>query len=207
METILEKQYLIGETWQVGEWLTRTFWGSGHREQLNQVTAFVDASHTYGSDVCESRKLRSFIGGRLNVTKHPIRGKDLLPQISEHAECKSPSGVCFTGGDTRASEQPGLTAIHTVFMREHNRIVGEMAQINPHWNDEQLFQNARRIMSAMMQHVTYNEFMPRVLGWNAVQLYDLKVLTDGYFNGGSIPPAYQRLAVAHLIVLLLCRYE
>ena len=46
-------------------------------------------------------------------------------------------------------------AIHTAFMREHNRIVGELAQINPHWNDEQLFQNARRTMSAMMQHVTY----------------------------------------------------
>jgi len=155
----------------------------GHREQLNQVTAFVDASHTYGSDVCESRKLRSFVGGRMNATRHPIRGKDLLPTTSEHLECKSPSSTCFTGGDTRASEQPGLTAAHTIFMREHNRIVGELAQINPHWNDEQLFQNGRRIMSAMFQHMTYNEFLPRVLGWNALQLYELKVQTDGYFNG------------------------
>lgn len=86
-------------------------------------------------------------------------------------------------GDTRASEQPALAAIHTVFMREHNRIVSELAQINPHWSDEQLFQNGRRIMSAQFQHVTYNEFLPRVLGWNAIQLYDLKVLSDGYFNG------------------------
>lgn len=168
------------------------------------MTAFVDGSHTYGSDVCEMRKLRAFVGGRMNVTRHPIRGKDLLPQTSEHLECKSPSGVCFTGGiiiksfhdnnsfdllklfsksgDTRASEQPSLTAIHTIFMREHNRIVTELAQINPHWNDEQLFQNGRRIMSAEFQHITYNEFLPRVLGWNAVQLYELKVLTEGYYT-------------------------
>ncbi|EFX88723.1 hypothetical protein DAPPUDRAFT_304755 [Daphnia pulex] len=155
----------------------------GHREQLNQVTAFVDGSHTYGSDVCEMRKLRAFVGGRMNSTRHPIRGKDLLPLTSEHLECKSPSGVCFTGGDTRASEQPGLTSIHTMFMREHNRIVTELAKINPHWNDEQLFQNGRRIMGAEFQHMSYNEFLPRVLGWNAVQLYDLKVLTEGYYNG------------------------
>ncbi|XP_046649370.1 uncharacterized protein LOC124340779 isoform X2 [Daphnia pulicaria] len=155
----------------------------GHREQLNQVTAFVDGSHTYGSDVCEMRKLRAFVGGRMNSTRHPIRGKDLLPLSSEHLECKSPSGVCFTGGDTRASEQPGLTSIHTMFMREHNRIVTELAKINPHWNDEQLFQNGRRIMGAEFQHMSYNEFLPRVLGWNAVQLYDLKVLTEGYYNG------------------------
>ena len=86
-------------------------------------------------------------------------------------------------GDTRASEQPGLTSIHTIFMREHNRIVTELAQINPHWNDEQLFQNGRRIMAAEFQHISYNEFLPRVLGWNAIQLYELKVLTEGYYTG------------------------
>lgn len=71
-------------------------------------------------------------------------------------------------------------------MREHNRIVGELAKINPHWNDEQLFQNGRRIMSAEFQHLAYNEFLPRILGWNAIQLYDLKVLTEGYYNGDFI---------------------
>ena len=178
----------------------------GHREQLNQVTAFVDASHTYGSDGCESRKLLSFVGGRMNATRHPIRGKDLLPTTSEHLECKSSSSTCFTGGDTRASEQPGLTAAHTIFMREHNRIVGELAQINPHWNDEQLFQNGRRIMSAMFQHMTYNEFLPRVLGWNALQLYELKVQTDGYFNG-SFPENMQMRAFHNKAVLLSTKFR
>ncbi|XP_043224190.1 uncharacterized protein LOC122382646 isoform X2 [Amphibalanus amphitrite] len=157
----------------------------GYREQMNQVTAYVDASHTYGSDKCEQRQLRTFIGGRLNATRHPTRGKDLLPQETAHdnEECKSSSGVCFTGGDTRASEQPGLAVMHTLLMREHNRMVDYLKRINPHWNDEQLFQNGRRILSAVNQHITYNEFLPRVLGWNAINLYGLNLDSEGYFNG------------------------
>jgi len=59
--------------------------------------------------------LRSFNGGRLNVTIHPIAGqKDLLPLTSTHPECKAPSGICFEAGDVRASEQPGLASEFTI---------------------------------------------------------------------------------------------
>lgn len=76
---------------------------TGVREQLNQVTAYVDASHTYGSDICEARKLRSFIGGQMNVTVHPWGQnlKPLLPQTPDNKECKSPSGLCFEAGKFR----------------------------------------------------------------------------------------------------------
>jgi peroxidase len=42
----------------------------GFREQMNQITSFVDASNVYGSDLCEMRELREFVGGRLNTTKY-----------------------------------------------------------------------------------------------------------------------------------------
>lgn len=71
----------------------------GYREQLNQVTAYIDSSFVYGSDVCESRILRSFTGGRMNTTVIKRRiGKALMPQITTHPECKNPSKVCFRGG-------------------------------------------------------------------------------------------------------------
>jgi len=72
----------------------------GVREQLNQVTAYVDASHTYGSDTCEAKKLRTFVNGRMNTTKHPagLQFKDLLPQTHDHPECKTKSGLCFEAG-------------------------------------------------------------------------------------------------------------
>ncbi|GLG94269.1 Chorion peroxidase [Gryllus bimaculatus] len=154
----------------------------GARDQINQNSAFLDTSQVYGEHLCQARDLRGF-GGRMNVTRHPVKGKDLLPQSTEHPECKSPSGFCFIAGDGRASEQPALTAIHTLFMREHNRVVDGLHSINPHWDDEKLYQNARRIVTAAAQHISYNEFLPRILGWNAINLYELKLRPQGYYKG------------------------
>nr|XP_022916804.1 uncharacterized protein LOC111426494 [Onthophagus taurus] len=153
----------------------------GPRQQVNQNTAFLDASQIYGENHCVATELKGN-GGRMNCTIHPIQGKDLLPQSDHHPECKSGSGLCFIAGDGRASEQPALTAIHTVFMREHNRLVDELRKINPHWNEETLFEHARRIVVAENQHITYNEFLPRILSWNAVNLYGLKLLPQGYYT-------------------------
>ena len=99
----------------------------GPREQLNQNTAFIDASQIYGSDKCDADDLREGSDGRLNVTlPHHGRGKHLLPKTHQNLECKAASGFCFKGGDARASEQPALAALHTIFLREHNRLVAKL---------------------------------------------------------------------------------
>uniref|UniRef100_A0A1B0FN29 Uncharacterized protein n=1 Tax=Glossina morsitans morsitans TaxID=37546 RepID=A0A1B0FN29_GLOMM len=170
----------------------------GPRDQINQNTHFLDASMIYGENPCIAAKLRGF-SGRLNSTIHPIRGKELLPQSNSHPECKSRNNLCFIGGDERASEQPGLTAIHTIFLREHNRIVEGLRGVNPHWNGDQLYDHARRIVGAQMQHVTYNEFLPRILSWNAVNLYGLKLLPQGYYkdyNPSCSPIVFNEFATA-----------
>lgn len=86
-------------------------------------------------------------------------------------------------GDDRASEQPALGSFHTVWVREHNRIAQELLRINPHWNDEKLYQETRRILGAVYQHLTFSEFLPRILGWNAIKKYNLNLLNEGYFKG------------------------
>ena len=66
-----------------------------------------------------------------------------------------------------------LVALHTVMMREHNRIAADLGAINPHWDDERVFQETRHIMAAVVQHVTYNEFLPMVLGKEVMHRYGL----------------------------------
>lgn len=43
-------------------------------------------------------------------------------------------------GEIRVNEQLVLACIHTLMAREHNRVAKELSQINPHWNDEMLYQ-------------------------------------------------------------------
>merc|ERR1740116_211677 len=106
----------------------------------------------------------------------------MMPTTDTNKECKAESGKCFVAGDIRASEQPALAAMHTIFLREHNRMVDELSRVNPHWSDERLYQEGRRVMGATFQHITYNEFLPRIIGLNAMNLYDLRVRTEGYSN-------------------------
>lgn len=153
----------------------------GPREQMNQITAYIDSSNVYGSDSCEASELRASTGGKLNVTYHPIPGfKDLLPQTNNHPECKAPSGFCFKAGDQRSSEQPALAVMHTIMMRHHNQIADKLSKINTNWDDERLYQTARKIVGAIAQRITYNEFLPRVLGYDALKKYGLELLTSGY---------------------------
>ena len=60
-------------------------------------------------------------------------------------------------GDPRANENIGLTAIHTVFAREHNRIVGLLPNT---LSQEDKFQIARRVVVAEEQYITYQDWLP-----------------------------------------------
>lgn len=76
-------------------------------------------------------------------------------------------------GEIRVNEQLVLTCMHTLLAREHNRIAKELAVLNPHWDDEILFQETRRIVIAEIQHITYNEFLPILLGKDVMEKFGL----------------------------------
>lgn len=75
-------------------------------------------------------------------------------------------------GDVRAQENPQLAILHTMMMREHNRIARALGELNPFWDDETLFQETRRIVVAELQHITYSEYLPAMLGMlNTREIY------------------------------------
>ena len=122
----------------------------GAKQQLNALTHFVDASTVYGSEEEIANDLRSFAIGKLKVGKN-----NLLP--------KDETGLDMAG-DHRVSEMPGLASMHTLFLREHNRICNMIQSKYPYWKDEKIYQNARRILIAEYQNVVYGEFLPAILG-------------------------------------------
>lgn len=147
--------------------------GTGHdpaypRQQMNAVTAFVDASNVYGSDDVRAAALRTNDGtGRLLES-----AGGLLPFNTAGLPNAGGTGpTLFLAGDVRANEQVGLTAMHTLFVREHNRLAGEIAANDPALAGEEIYQEARRIVGALMQVITYNEFLPALLGPDALTPY------------------------------------
>ncbi|CAH1772788.1 unnamed protein product, partial [Owenia fusiformis] len=147
-----------------------------HREQMNQITAFIDASNVYGSSEEDSHDLRDLSSerGLLRTGLILNNGKHLLPyNVDAPVDCQvDPNNAhipCFLAGDHRANEQLGLLSMHTIWMREHNRVATELLRLNPHWDGNMLFHEARKIVGAQMQHITYNEWLPKILGTNGME--------------------------------------
>ena len=144
------------------------------RAQVNELTAFLDASNVYGSSASRSSALRTNDGtGRLktsgdgrfmpyNVDRH-FNENGNVPH-SRHDEL-------FLAGDIRANEQLGLISIQTLFMREHNRLAGLIAAEQPDLTGQEVFELARKIVGAEVQAITFHEFLPLLLGPGAIEPY------------------------------------
>lgn len=154
------------------------------RQQVNTTTAFIDASMVYGNSAERASALRSHQGGTLIV-----RDGGLLPWNMAEIEMENPSRRNLTdlymAGDIRANENPALISMHSLWLREHNRWAGVLATENPEWTDEELYQQARRMVMGQIQNITFQEFLPALLGPLAPPLeeaqYD-ETVNAGMFN-------------------------
>ncbi|OYD83603.1 peroxidase family protein [Azospirillum brasilense] len=123
---------------------------------INAVTGWEDASMVYGSDADTADSLRR-ADGRLKTSS----GGNL------HME-----DGAYVAGDVRAAENPSLTALHALFVREHNYQVERLREENPELSGDELYDQARAIVTAEIAHITHDEFLPHLLGPNAMSKYE-----------------------------------
>ncbi|KAF1752111.1 hypothetical protein GCK72_018665 [Caenorhabditis remanei] len=167
--------------------LTRALNGQenfGVRTQIGQNSHFLDLSTVYGSADCEAETVRSFQDGKM-LTFDDL-GYTLPPQNLNDSNCQSFAPLhCFTCGDFRNSLHPALIPVHTVFIKEHNRLANQVKSARPRMSDEQIFQLVRKIMIGMWQHIVYNEYIPKYLPQRTIRNFGLRPLRNGVHRGYS----------------------
>lgn len=139
------------------------------RKYANEITAFVDGSGVYGSTQSRANWLRTFEDGKMKTSQgNLLPWNTLTGEFNDPRDFNAPhmedpiriSAKHFVAGDVRANENPLLIAFHTLFLREHNRLCDELKVTNPDFSDEELYQQARRIVGGTIQSIVFNEWLP-----------------------------------------------
>ena len=124
---------------------------------INTVAGYLDLSQLYGSTKPIAASLRNANG----TLKSSNGGKALQIVGNPDPTVKTDA---FITGDPRVMENPELSAITILFMREHNYWVRALKTQHPNWNGDQLYDMARSITTAEYQNIIYNEFLPALIG-------------------------------------------
>jgi Animal haem peroxidase len=112
-------------------------------------THWWDASQVYGSTPQVQAALRTYAGGKLKL------GDDGALPVDPA------TGVDITG--VSANWWTGLSLLHWLFAKEHNRICDLIAEAHPHLPDGELYARARRVNAAVMAKIHTIEWTPAVL--------------------------------------------
>ena len=166
--------------------------------EFNEITHFMDLSAIYGSDEEKETELRALSRGRLRLNqfqdgKLPFElnrcaSEDLVPPISHPLQ--------FNAGDVRANENPGLQSIHTIWVKEHNRLADEIYSKFPEKTDEEIFQEARKYLIAVWQHIAYNEWLPMVIGEKNILDLGLQNIKRSEYDPTQRPTIFQEFSTA-----------
>ncbi|XP_025417048.1 peroxidase-like [Sipha flava] len=145
-----------------------------------EVSQYIDGSQVYGSSDVMAAGLRSFINGKLRsdtfLSNQKTYIEEFCPQVNRktlQCETSTNSRVCFQAGDVRVNQNLGNALLQTLFLRFHNYIATNLLYINQFWTDEILYQETRRIVGAVIQHITYDHYLPIILGETYTQYYGL----------------------------------
>ena len=130
------------------------------RQQINQPTHYFDGSSIYGNNEEVATALRLFEGGQMNLSAQTDDYKGDLPLIPDGGIPGHGPSTLFLAGDGRVENYVHQINMYVLWYRFHNYIVGELANLNPCWDDERLYQEGRKIVVAIWQVIIYKEYLP-----------------------------------------------
>ncbi|MCP9261233.1 Bardet-Biedl syndrome 1 protein [Dirofilaria immitis] len=167
--------------------------GSGRqkpRQQLNENTNFIDGSPIYGSSIGDGFLKTVFFNGfrLLPFDMSVCRNVEACPAI-------------FVAGDSRVNLFLGLSSYQILLTREHNRLASRLHQLNPHWNGDRLFMEARKIVGAerilpIILGITFEPTIGQYRGYNSQTdptLVNEFISAAFRFGHGMIQEIYPRL--------------
>ncbi|XP_060585355.1 peroxidasin homolog pxn-1-like [Ruditapes philippinarum] len=169
------------------------------RQQVNAITSFIDASNVYGSSLEQQKGLRDGEDGKGFLLKTTTRqsGERILDGDPADCELTEANQQCSKAGDARVNEVPCLTAYHYLFVKEHNRIANILKDFYPTpGSDEIIFQETRKLVIAIMQTITYDQFLSAILSDDAMTKYKLKSSEDYSYDAEQNPTIINAFAAA-----------
>lgn len=116
---------------------------------INTVAGYLDLSQLYGSTPAVAASLTNADGTLIS---------------SDNGQALLVVDDSFVTGDPRVMENPELTAITTLFMREHNFWIATLKSQHPNWTGQQLYNMAKAITTGEYQNIVYQEYLPLLIG-------------------------------------------
>jgi hypothetical protein len=112
-------------------------------------THWWDGSQIYGRDPAFARALRSGENGKLRIDELGLPPADL----ESHIDLTGVAGNFWVG----------LALLHSLFMREHNAICDQLHSRHPDFDDQQLYDKARLVNSALMAKIHTVDWTPAII--------------------------------------------
>ncbi|CRK86353.1 CLUMA_CG000238, isoform A, partial [Clunio marinus] len=106
-------------------------------EILNKATSFMDHSIIYGTEESDTNKIRTFSNGKLRIPSNKVLPTD--------------KNGNYLDSSLRLVVAPIGAVWPALFARNHNYLADGLVSVNPQWDDERIFQEARRINIAVFQ--------------------------------------------------------
>ncbi|XP_043487025.1 dual oxidase-like [Polistes fuscatus] len=154
------------------------------RQQLNEITPYIDGGLIYGTSKAWSNMLRTYANGTFDTNGLLATSKDSyqypeintirLPMANPPPPIRHDKYVSrhytenvnryFKLGNPRGNENPFLLTFGIIWFRWHNYIARFIKSQHKNWTTEKIYNEARKWVIATQQHIITNEWIKEWLG-------------------------------------------